>query len=755
MQWPNVPLVLLAEGEAANANRARVQSRVPRFLALGEATPLELDAAPSEGTSGPRSFTMLAYTGGAMRPRGFMLPVVVDLSGLDVPSQSRPILMSHDSDKLLGHTTEIVTSGRNIRVKGVLSGPERHVTDVLQAAANGFPWQASIGASIEQLVYVDEGEKVQANGRTFTGPLYLVRKGRLNEISVVPLGGDDRTYTKVAAAAADQPTIDVVRQRGTSPEGNTMGFEQWLQARGFNRDELTEDQINVLRAAFDAEQQRPTNPPAAGSNPPPTSPPVQAGGTGNPPGHPPQNPPASPQQTLPTPGDLIASLRQQQAAEIRRCEEIRQICAQYNRPQIEVEANGQRVTVSLEAHAVEQGWDRDRTELEAMRRTRPAAAAIHVAGGHGVPWQQVLTAAAMQATRLPTAAYEGELTDQVLQAAHTRFRGTIGLQELFIEAAVANGYQGPRRMRGQGEVRSVLEAAYSTHDISGILSNIGNKHLMQAFSAVEQSWSEIAARRNVSDYKTHTTYRMTGDLKFLPLGNDGEIKHAEAGETSYTNQADVFARMLALTIKDIVNDDLGALLALPTRMGRGAAIALNEVFWKTFMDNAGFFSSGNNNYADGAGTALSIDALTQAELLFYDQTDEDGNPLGVAPEILLVPNALFVTATNLMASLEIRDTTANKKAPTDNPHAGKFRVVRSSYLSNSSLSGNSTKAWYLLANPAALAAIEVAFLNGVETPTIESADADFNTLGIQMRGHYSFGVAKQEPRAGVKMKGEA
>jgi hypothetical protein len=39
-------------------------------------------------------------------------------------------------------------------------------------------------------------------------------------------------------------------------------------------------------------------------------------------------------------------------------------------------------------------------------------------------------------------------------------------------------------------------------------------------------------------------------------------------------------------------------------------------------------------------------------------------------------------------------------------------------------------------------------------PTVESADADFNTLGIQMRGYHDFGVAKQEPRGGVKMKGE-
>ena len=49
-----------------------------------------------------------------------------------------------------------------------------------------------------------------------------------------------------------------------------------------------------------------------------------------------------------------------------------------------------------------------------------------------------------------------------------------------------------------------------------------------------------------------------------------------------------------------------------------------------------------------------------------------------------------------------------------------------------------------------------AFRNtGQERPTVESADADFNVLGIQMRGYHDFGVAKQDFRRGVKLKGEA
>ena len=51
--------------------------------------------------------------------------------------------------------------------------------------------------------------------------------------------------------------------------------------------------------------------------------------------------------------------------------------------------------------------------------------------------------------------------------------------------------------------------------------------------------------------------------------------------------------------------------------------------------------------------------------------------------------------------------------------------------------------------------IEVAFLNGNESPTIETAEADFNVLGVQMRGYHDFGIALQDNKAGIKSKGEA
>ena len=79
----------------------------------------------------------------------------------------------------------------------------------------------------------------------------------------------------------------------------------------------------------------------------------------------------------------------------------------------------------------------------------------------------------------------------------------------------------------------------------------------------------------------------------------------------------------------------------------------------------------------------------------------------------------------------------------------------SRYLGNSKYTGYSAKAWYLLADPNDLAVIEVAFLDGVDTPTVQTAGPDwnFNRLGISMRVIFDFGVNQQNFRAGVKSNG--
>ena len=120
---------------------------------------------------------------------------------------------------------------------------------------------------------------------------------------------------------------------------------------------------------------------------------------------------------------------------------------------------------------------------------------------------------------------------------------------------------------------------------------------------------------------------------------------------------------------------------------------------------------------------------------------------------MLVPSDLNADAIELTSSRELRNmSVAVGGYGTSNPFAGRFRVEMSRYLNNLNFPGYAANTWYLLAAPAVLPVIEVAFLNGKESPTIETADADFDVLGIRMRGYHDFGVALQDYRGGVMME---
>lgn len=424
------------------------------------------------------------------------------------------------------------------------------------------------------------------------------------------------------------------------------------------------------------------------------------------------------------------------AAERQRIAAVAEICAgEY--PEIEAKA-------IKEGHSV----DQVRAEvLTAMRAARPQAGNIQVRRGVEGNEMGVIQAALMQTFGVGEQVIIAECGEQTIEAAAKRYRRGIGLQQMLIEAAAANGcqYHDFRNYH-----RDILQAAFSSASLPGILSNVANKRLLASFNAVEQVWREICSIRPTNDFKATTSYRMTGDLGFQKVGPDGEIKHGTVGEESYTNQAETYARMLAITRAMQINDDIGALDGVLARIGRGAALKLNSVFWMEFKDNAAFFATGNNNYITGATTNLGTVGLGLGNTKFRKLVDGDGDPIGHTPKILLTPVELEVLAVQLMGSMNLALTgTTDAVAPTANPWVGKFKPVSSAYLNDS------TTAWYLLADPADVPVIETVFLNGQQQPTIESTDADFNTLGIQMRGYFDFGVNKQDPRGGIKSKGAA
>ena len=180
---------------------------VPTSLRIvcDDSSTIRLQAAETteEGKPSLRKFAMTAYTGGAMRLGGWPYPVVVDLSGMRVTRKSRPILKDHDRGSIVGHTNDIAVSNSKLEVSGVISGVGSTAQEVIATSENGFPWQASLGASADKVVFIPEGKTAQANDREFKGPVYIARKSTLGEVSFVALGADDDTEARVAAGKAE------------------------------------------------------------------------------------------------------------------------------------------------------------------------------------------------------------------------------------------------------------------------------------------------------------------------------------------------------------------------------------------------------------------------------------------------------------------------------------------------------------------------------------------------------------------------
>lgn len=669
----------------------------------------------SEDAKGPARFTSTFYTGGALEINGYDLPVVVDLAGLE---EGKVLVanLDHDASKRVGNFA-VANDGKTLVASGTATAKTAARDEVVGSAADGYQWQSSLEVNPKQIETVKAGKKVTVNGQEFTGPLYVTRKGVLKGFAFVSHGADDNTTATIAATAAST--------KGKTMKAEVKAWAEKIYAGLVDFDHLTPEMEQSIEDNYHGFQRDyPKKPVVASGNP-----------------------------------------FEERKIEAERQKQIRDIATQWAAKR---DSDIEWITSieKMHNHAIEAKMSVHEFRNELYESCIPAA--------HTVPQprredrglnNRVLQAGLAETGRLSN--LDKHFTDQELQLAHDRFPNGISLGQLYHVCAEANGYRGPVgqvnldmqraafRMGGQGGSRPIHASGFSALDIATIVSATANKFMMEGWNSVDQTCLRIAAIRNVRNFQQTTTVSLYDSTRFDQLGPDGEIKHGTLGELTYTNQADTYARMLAITRKDIINDDTGALTSVPRKLGNGAIKLLNHIFWTEFLSAVGasFFASGNANI-NTAVADMTVGGLDATETIFMNQTNPDGTPLGLQPAILLVPTALRNKALTLMGSQGAAYGTSYATAPGDaNPFYGRYRVESSPYISNSSYTGNTSAAYWMLANPSDLAVIEIAALNGRVEPQVDTADAEFNVLGIQMRGYCDVGVNLQEYRAGVHADG--
>jgi hypothetical protein len=172
---------------------------LPEELTLS--VPFVLDLEAKQAGDGKPRFSLVANSGTEpMKVAGFYDPVVIDLAGATFDRQPTPVIQDHDTAKRIGHTTKQAVTSNGIMAEGVVSSTSPEATSFVADAKAGFPFQVSVGAAVQEAVFVPKGQSATVNGKTFNGPLIVAKKTLIRELSVTVLGADKNTSALVAQA---------------------------------------------------------------------------------------------------------------------------------------------------------------------------------------------------------------------------------------------------------------------------------------------------------------------------------------------------------------------------------------------------------------------------------------------------------------------------------------------------------------------------------------------------------------------------
>jgi hypothetical protein len=763
----------------ANQARKRPQNDLPSELLF--AGKLDIHAAEKDKADGLPTFSLLANTGAPMEVNGWPYPVVVDLPGAKFVKASSPVLMHHNRRLRLGHTTkQEITTGRKGKVtaEGVVSSTSKTAKLYVADSKNGFPFEVSLGARVMEAEFLEAGETAQVNDRTVKGPVYIARETLIRELTVDVLGADSKTTAKIAATQKTQ--------------GNPTMFEEWLKAMGLDSETLTDEQRGKLEASYkDAEKAKKAAAKLKAS-----------GKTG---GKPPKKITASD----PEDGDLedddddddvspLAKRRNVEAAESERVDGIRTLFARYAEvDMVQPDPNGDNPktvkAATFKANAIRQGLSVSDVELVLLRASMPGGAgegpAIHVkVPFEGEIFSEALSCAvARDCFGMPASfkkdgreyGYEHQFSEKALSASeHRRIRhpSLHYMMDLVIQAAEGTPYSGNRKsndfamayveaaIKLQGGPRRKLDASgpFSTLTVNYIFENVANKLLEQRFAMQASTWQEIVRIKNLTDFKPHTLYRLDENLGYLKVGPSGELKHGGLTDSKKTVQAETFGRLIALTREHQRNDDMDAFQQIITGLVEGSAWAIESAVYTLLLANSGsFFHADNKNLIDDD---LSIGGISRAEETFMNQVSASGKPIVSQPDRLLCGTQDGVLASDIFGkSALLASDTNGSQVFQENPHKGKYRVVKTPYLNNTAIrtpdgqaiSGQSSDLWFLFGNPNLAAAIILGAVDGRIVPFIESSETSFDTLGMQWRGYHHIGVAQGDTQGAVMSSGDA
>jgi len=176
-------------------------------LKLMGTVPVKFVAAKKEGDK--NRFQIQANSGGIMQ-HWYWGNLAVDLDGLSIGREDKPVFRAHDTDRIVGWTDGFKIDPKlGLLAMGYFSDVTEDAKDVMDLAEEGFPWQASVFVPPTEVEFVEKGETVKVNGYELSGPGAVFRKTTLREVSVCALGADENTSSSMLNGSVEDIELEI------------------------------------------------------------------------------------------------------------------------------------------------------------------------------------------------------------------------------------------------------------------------------------------------------------------------------------------------------------------------------------------------------------------------------------------------------------------------------------------------------------------------------------------------------------------
>lgn len=315
----------------------------------------------------------------------------------------------------------------------------------------------------------------------------------------------------------------------------------------------------------------------------------------------------------------------------------------------------------------------------------------------------------------------------------------LGMPEI---ARIAMGARGV-----QAKYRIQREAYHTTGSFPSLLLDAANKTLLAAYEEATYTWS-IWARQaaSVDDFKPINRIRMgeSPDLEAIPEAQAYPEGVVTDLRTSY--RVEKYGKQFSVSWETVINDDLDALSRIPAMHGNAARRLQNKKVYEVLTANAnvadGFalFSASHpsgSNVSGSAGAPAVGTINTGYQQMMLQRGLSTDAILGLTPAFLIVPPGYSATALELVNSQSYN--TANNNEGVVNIY-GVNGVRPLQVVVEPILHASSSTNWFLAANTNQIDTVELAFLNGEESPVLTS-EQDFDTDTYKYNVRQTFGVA--------------